>query len=890
MISHSETLTQYRRDYRPPAFLVPRVEMIFDLDARATEVTSALYFERNPRQEICCRKLILNGEAQTLLEVTLNGTLLSPAQYHLTDKELHIPNVGERGVLVVKTRHAPADNTELEGLYLSSGIFCTQCEAEGFRRITYFPDRPDMLSRFTVTIRGDRKILPVMLSNGNLRAQGKLDDERHFATWEDPFPKPCYLFALVAGDLDVLHDQFVTCSGRRVDLEIYSTKENIPSCAYAMDALKRAMRWDEQRYSREYDLNRFMIFCADDFNMGAMENKGLNIFNSALVLADPKTATDDDYHAIESVIAHEYFHNWTGNRITCRDWFQLSLKEGLTVFRDQQFSSEMGTEASERIQMVDFLRRRQFPEDAGPIAHPVRPDEYREINNFYTTTVYEKGAEVIRMQHTLLGEEKFQRGMALYFERHDGQAVTCDDFIQAMQDASGVDLTQFKRWYEQAGTSEVGVCADYHADTREYVLTLTQRTPPTPGQPEKKDLVIPVGFALLDRDGKRVPLQQAASQWDEKSAAQESVTLILREKEQRFTFRHVPPGVVPSLLRDGSAPVRLLFDYRKEELRHLARYDSDPVNRWDAMQRCFTGELVALAQAAKEEKPFALSEDFLTLYAALLRDDRSDPMLRALALSCPDLAALVDDYAPFECNAFIEAQRFLLKTLADRLQNDLQTVFGQQRACISALPYAPTTEQRAHRRLAAHALSVCCANDDASSLALADDLYWRADNMTDAIVALTAIRDSGSALRADLYTDFARRWRDHPLVLDKWFSLEATRDGDDVLARVKTLTEHPAFTLKNPNRVRALLGAFALRNFPAFHRNDGSGYRLIAYYVDVLDASNPHSATMLLNAFRSWQKWDVAQRNHAFMALQELRQKERSPEAGELLDKMLANV
>ncbi|MDR0247603.1 MAG: aminopeptidase N, partial [Burkholderiales bacterium] len=450
-----------RLDYRPPAFLVPRIEMIFDLDADATEVITTLHFTRNPDAYAQDRQapLTLDGEAQTLLAVELNGASLNASRYQLDNARLILLDSPDSGTLTLTTRHAPSQNTALEGLYLSSGVFCTQCEAEGFRRITYFPDRPDVLSCFDVTLRADRHKVPVLLANGNCVDTGELPDGRHggrhYARWQDPFPKPCYLFALVAGDLDVLRDTFVTASGRNVTLEIYSTKENIPRCAYAMDALKRAMRWDETRYRREYDLDRFMIFCADDFNSGAMENKGLNIFNSKLILADPATATDDDYHAIESVIAHEYFHNWTGNRVTCRDWFQLSLKEGLTVFRDQQFSSEMRSAAAERIASVDFLRKRQFPEDVGPTAHPVRPDEYREIRNFYTMTVYEKGAEVIRMQHELLGEETFQHGMDLYFSRHDGKAVTCDDFVQAMQDASNRDLTQFKRWYSQAGTPEL---------------------------------------------------------------------------------------------------------------------------------------------------------------------------------------------------------------------------------------------------------------------------------------------------------------------------------------------------------------------------------------------------------------------------------------------------
>ncbi|MCL2298056.1 MAG: aminopeptidase N, partial [Proteobacteria bacterium] len=498
-----------RLDYRPPAFLVPRIEMVFDLDADATEVTATLHFTRNPDAHAQDRQapLTLDGEAQTLLAAELDGVPLDASRYQRDDARLILIDTPDSGTLTVTTRQAPSQNTALEGLYLSSGVFCTQCEAEGFRRITYFPDRPDVLSRFDVILRADRRKVPVLLANGNRIDAGELPDNRHFARWQDPFPKPCYLFALVAGDLDVLRDTFVTASGRNVTLEIYSTKENIPRCAYAMDALKRAMRWDETRYRREYDLDRFMIFCADDFNSGAMENKGLNIFNSKLILADPVTATDDDYQAIESVIAHEYFHNWTGNRVTCRDWFQLSLKEGLTVFRDQQFSAEMRSAAAERIAAVDFLRKRQFPEDAGPTAHPVRPDEYREIRNFYTMTVYEKGAEVIRMQHELLGENAFQRGMDLYFARHDGKAVTCDDFVQAMQDASNVDLTQFKRWYSQAGTPEIRASGSFDAASRSYTLILEQHTAPTPGQPDKATLAIPVAVGLLDEQGKDLPLQ-----------------------------------------------------------------------------------------------------------------------------------------------------------------------------------------------------------------------------------------------------------------------------------------------------------------------------------------------------------------------------------------------
>ncbi|MDR1528964.1 MAG: aminopeptidase N [Burkholderiales bacterium] len=879
-----QNTVKYRHDYRPPEFLIPCVEMLFDLDPEATKVSATLFFKRNHETETPSRTLTLDGENQTLLEVLLDGKPLKPSRYRLSDTRLIIDDIGDDGTLTITTRHAPANNTALEGLYISSGVFCTQCEAEGFRRITYFPDRPDVLSRFKVTIRANEKTAPILLANGNLCDAGALPDGRHFAVWEDPFPKPCYLFALVAGDLDVLRDHFTTCSGRRVTLEIYSTPANIPRCRYAMDALKRAMRWDENRYRREYDLERFMIFCADDFNMGAMENKGLNIFNSALILADPETATDDNYHAIESVIAHEYFHNWTGNRVTCRDWFQLSLKEGLTVFRDQQFSADTGSAASERIAVVDFLRRRQFPEDAGPMAHPVRPDEYREINNFYTMTIYEKGAEVIRMQHTLLGEVAFQRGMDLYFKRHDGQAVTCDDFVQAMQDASGTDLTQFKRWYEQAGTPIVRARGDLDANTQSYTLTLEQYTPPTPGQTEKKPLMIPVAFALLDTQGAHVPLKLK----DGDGSAPESRMLILQKDRQTFCFQPIPADVTPSLLRGGSAPVKLAYRYHDEELRRIAQYDSDPVNRWDAMQRCLIAELVTLAQAWKNNDPLRLSKHFLTLYSALLDDENSDPMFRTLALTCPDLDSLVDDYAPFDCAAFVAARRHLLKSLADELQDFFRKVLARQIEYLADQLYAPTNEQAARRRLAAHALFSCCANGDRSALKLAANIYRSANNMTDVIAALTALRDNDGMFRQETYADFERRWRSTPLVLDKWFAMEATRDSANVLTRVQRLTEHPAFTLRNPNRVRALLGSFALRNFPAFHDEDGGGYRFIAHYIDALDASNPHSAAMLLNAFRSWRKFSLPQRDNAYMVLQDLRQKPRSPEISELLDKLLA--
>ena len=548
-----------RLDYRPPAFLVDRIALELDLEPAATEVKATLAFRRNPAAAAEDRRapLVLDGEQQDNIRVELDGRALSPAEAIVTAAALAIPGAPDAGTLVVRSRIAPERNVALEGLYVSSGVFCTQCEAEGFRRITCFPDRPDVLATYTVTLRADRARFPVLLSNGNLVAAGGLPGGRHFATWHDPYPKPSYLFALVAGDLQSLDDTYTTRSGRRVHLAIHSTAANIPRCHWAMESLKRAMRWDEERYGREYDLDRFMIFCADDFNFGAMENKGLNIFNSRLLLADPQTATDDDYGAIESVVGHEYFHNWTGNRVTCRDWFQLSLKEGLTVFRDQEFSGDCGSHAVERISAVQNLRRLQMPEDAGPMAHPVRPDEYQEINNFYTATVYEKGAEVIRMQHALLGPERFRRGMDLYFERHDGQAVTCDDFVQTMADASGVDLERFRRWYSQAGTPVVAARGRYDAVARTYTLELAQRTDPTPGQPTKLPFHIPFAVGLVGPDGRDLDL---ALTGDAGPPATTRV-LDLDEPARAYTFVDVPRAPVPSLARGYSAPVRVEFDY-----------------------------------------------------------------------------------------------------------------------------------------------------------------------------------------------------------------------------------------------------------------------------------------------------------------------------------------
>ncbi len=701
-----------RLDYRPPAYLVEAVELTFALDPASTVVTASLAFRRNPAAPEgggAPPPFVLDGEGQDELAVALDGVALAPELWTLTDTTLTLHAPPASGRLEIRSRINPAANTALEGLYVSSGVFCTQCEPEGFRRITYFPDRPDVLAVYTVTISADRSRYPVLLSNGNRVAAGELPGGRHFVRWHDPFPKPSYLFALVAGDIAALEDTYTTRSGRRVDLAIYSTPANLERCRHAMAALERAMRWDEERYGREYDLDTFMIYCADDFNLGAMENKGLNIFNSKLVLARPDTATDDDYQAIEGVIGHEYFHNWTGNRVTCRDWFQLSLKEGLTVFRDQEFSADGGSRAVERIAAVDFLRTHQFPEDAGPMAHPVRPDEYLEINNFYTKTVYEKGAELIRMQHTLLGPERFRRGMDLYFERHDGQAVTCDDFVQAMQDAAGdagaLDLSQFRRWYAQAGTPVLHVRGAWDPAARSYTLDVRQDCPPSPGQPHKAPFHIPLALGLVGPDGADLPLRLDGE------AAAGPTTRVLQVTAAQHTFRFVdvPAAPVPSLLRGFSAPVKLDFDYGAADLALLAAHDSDAVNRWDAAQRCFCAAILGEAQRRASGAPPALDPALAAVVDHLLADDEDDPALIALALAPPSLAWLAEQVDAVDVDALCAAREFVIRELARMMRAALL------RGVSSRPPppdYAPVQAQIGPRALRNRCLHYLGALDD----------------------------------------------------------------------------------------------------------------------------------------------------------------------------------
>jgi aminopeptidase N len=884
MLPRGARATAKRRlDYHPAAFVADDVALEFDLDPDATDVTATFAFRRNPAAQDRHAPLTLDGEQQTRLQVALDGRELTRDRLVVDGATLTIRDAPEQGTLTVRTLIAPARNVALEGLYVSSGVFCTQCEPEGFRRITYFLDRPDILARYRVTLRADRSQYPTLLSNGNLVASGVLADGRHFATWNDPFPKPTYLFALVAGDLAALEDSFVTASGRTVGLRIYSTPANLPRCRHAMDSLKHAMRWDELRFGREYDLDTFMIFCADDFNLGAMENKGLNIFNSRLVLADPAMATDADYNAIEGVIGHEYFHNWTGNRVTCRDWFQLSLKEGLTVFRDQEFSSDQGSHAVERIGAVEYLRREQFAEDAGPMAHPVRPDEYQEINNFYTATVYEKGAELIRMQHALLGPERFRRGMDLYFERHDGRAVTCEDFVQAMQDASGIDLAQFRHWYSQSGTPVLTASGRYDAPARTYTLDIEQALLAANGSRRKPPLHIPLAIGLVGPDGRDMPLRLTG----ESSPGGTTRLLDVTSITQRFEFVDIPVAPVPSLLRGFSAPVKVAFDYREEDLALLAAHDSDPVNRWDAAQRLFTNAVLQLAHAQRRLAPLWLPPLLSQIVGELLADEASDPALLALALSLPDLEYVASLEPTLDPDAIVAAWTFVEKSVAHAHRPAFLRAYLRHRP---VGPYAPTPHQVSGRSLANVCLRYIGALDDDDAHALAMTQYRNADNMTDAMATLAALRDSLAPARDELYAQFEAKWRDEPLVLDKWFAAQARSMRPDTLAIVRALIAHPRFNARNPNRVRSLVGTFALRNFARFNASDGAGYAFTADQVRSLDATNPQLASSIAAAFNLWKRFAEPRRGMMQRCLQRIaRAPNLSPDVREIVTRTLAN-
>ena len=863
-------------DYRPPAWLVDHTRLDVDLrDGHAT-VTSELAVRRNPARDDRPGELVLDGEHLELLSLSVDDRPLGEQDYRLEEGRLTVPGVPEQFTLTSRVRIHPESNTALEGLYRSNGMYCTQCEAEGFRRITFFPDRPDVLSRFTTTIHADRAAYPLLLSNGNPVDGGDEDGGRHFATWDDPFPKPCYLFALVAGDLACLEDSFRTASGRDVALRLYAEHRDLDKLGHAMDSLKRAMAWDEQVFGREYDLDIFQVVAVSHFNMGAMENKGLNIFNTSCVLAHPATTTDAGFERVESVVAHEYFHNWSGNRVTCRDWFQLSLKEGFTVFRDQEFSSDMNSRAVTRVENVDFLVNHQFPEDQGPMAHPVRPSEYQKIDNFYTLTVYEKGSEIVRMQHELLGAEDFRRASDLYFERFDGQAVTCDDFVACMEEVSGLDLSQFKRWYSQAGTPLV-TASDRFADG-EYQLTLRQETPPTPGQSDKQPLMIPIKLALLDDQGRALPLDD--------SGATETV-VILRDSEQTFRFPVATDRIpTPSLLRGFSAPVSLRYPFKEAQLITLLAHDSDGFCRWDAAQRLY---FAALARIIDDGEDAAAQLDRLTpVLEQVIQRAGEDPAEAALLLTLPTETAVGDRHTPLRPQAVHDALSALRAGLGEALAASWWRLVEE----LAEPEYRADGEAMGKRRLRQVALGYLSAAAGAGR-GDRDKLVAQLQGMLDAPTCMT---EELGALRALVHNQlpgaepalaaFAQRWRDEALVMDQWFAVQATVPGADTVARAEGLLAHDAFEWTLPNRVRAVVGTLVNGNPSAFHAPDGSGYAFFARALKKLDGINPQIAARLANGAARLQRLEPALAEQLGAALRELRPA-ASANLAEVLDRIL---
>jgi len=841
--------TKYRKDYTAPDYYIRHIDLDVDIGEH-TEVRALLHIERNPDRPAGA-PLRLDGEGLKLLSLELDGAPLDESRYEIIDDGLTIMELPDQCRVATRVEIDPDNNTALEGFYRSGDILCSQCEAEGFRHITYYLDRPDVMASFHTTLRADRNRYPVLLSNGNPVDRGE-EGDRHWVTWDDPHPKPCYLFAMVAGDLACVEDTFTTAGGREVALRFYVDRGNEHKCDQAVDSLKRAMAWDERVYGLEYDLDVYMVVAVSTYNMGAMENKGLNLFNDRFILADAATATDEDSLSITDVIAHEYFHNWTGNRVTLRDWFQLSLKESLTVFREQSFSADQGLAAVKRIQEVRMLRRAQFPEDAGPLAHPVRPESYIEMDNFYTVTVYEKGAEVIRMMHTILGNDAFIKGVQDYLHRYDGQAVTIEDFVEALEQSSGRDLGQFRLWYSQAGTPKLTVHERYNADKRIYELTLRQELAPTPGQKHKDPMHIPLRLGLLDGAGNAVtpdPEDGAGVEMREDGSA----LLHLREPETTIRFRSVPEKPVVSLLRGFSAPVTLDPPHTESDLHFLVRHDSDPFSRWDAGQtlllRAALRALDALGAGGQPQFDAALGETF----TALADGPLEDKALIAEMLSLPGETEIAEQLDVVDPDAVVGARKALKQFLAQALGERLAPLYEALRA---DGPYRLDAENIGRRRLQRVIMDYLCEADPNALTAYCRAQYESADNMTDSLAALSAINDLSGEMREALFADFEQRWRDTPLVLDKWLRLQATARRDDVLDRLKELMRHPVFSLRNPNRVRAVIGAFAADNMPGLHRADGSGYRFLADYILKIDAMNGALAAHLAGRLTRWRRFE----------------------------------
>ncbi len=869
--------TVYLQDYKPFPFKVAAIDLNFDIRDEQTTVTAITKFSRKDPK---ASQIFLNGEDLELVSIALNGEPLEKFTQDERGLTFTAPAGNEDFTLETVTVIKPAENTRLEGLYKSGDTYCTQCEAEGFRRITFFPDRPDVLTVFDVRVEADEKDCPVLLSNGNKVGAGKLENGRHFTAWHDPFPKPCYLFALVAGDLKHIQGTFTTMSGRKVDLYIYVRPGDEGQCDHAMESLKKSMKWDEEVYGLEYDLDLFNIVAVSDFNMGAMENKSLNIFNTALVLAHPDTATDLDFMRVESVVAHEYFHNWSGNRVTCRDWFQLSLKEGLTVFRDQEFSADLHSRDVQRIDDVTHLRRFQFPEDAGPLAHPVRPDNYIEINNFYTMTVYEKGAEVIRMLRTIIGPENYRKGTDLYFSRFDGQAVTCDDFINCMEEVSGQDLTQFQLWYSQAGTPEVTTTGKYDALAKTFTLTLTQNIPDTPGQTDKKPMHIPVALGLLDPSGQEFPLD-----------AERNTTKILhlREKTQTFAFENIQYPPIASILRGFSAPV-ILKDDLKDDLKpedhaFLMRHDPNGFNRWQAGQTYMLHILDEMLDKGEE-----IPEECFRAYGALLDDalrPESDKALLARMIHIPDVVHIGLQREEIDPAAIYQARDDLINGLLSAHKDKILAIYGMHDDDDGDSVTAQAMGARALKNTALHILTNKCMKEDVD---LCREAYKKARNMTDRMAALQRLTLFRTGACMDILEDFYQRFREYPLVIDKWFAVQASAVREDTAGIVRQLREHPDFNLKNPNRVRSLFAAFAMNNPVCFHAPDGQGYEILRDAVAELNTINPQIAARLLTPLKEWRRYTPDRQALMKAALKRILEIENlSPDVYEIASKSVAD-
>jgi len=856
--------TKFRKDYQPTPYLIDTIHLDFILNEDVSHVHSKMHMK--PNYAGSPPPLVLNGRKDLkLVSVKVNGADVASDKYEVTEKTLTLKELpaGEYDIQIT-TEVKPQENTLLEGLYKSGGNFCTQCEAEGFRGITYFLDRPDVMAKYTTRLEADKAAYPVLLSNGNLMSSGDLAGGRHFAVWEDPYPKPCYLFALVAGSLSMKERSYTTKSGRDVKLRIFVQEQNLGKVDFALDSLVKSMRWDEEVYGLEYDLDLFNIVAVDDFNMGAMENKSLNIFNSRLVLASPETATDGDYARIEGVVGHEYFHNWTGNRVTCRDWFQLTLKEGLTVFRDQEFSADMNSRPVKRIEDVMMLRVSQFTEDSGPMAHPIRPDSYIKMDNFYTVTVYEKGSEVVRLYRTLLGKEGFRKGMDLYFQRHDGHAVTCDDFLAAMADANGADLSAMSNWYSQAGTPQVDVSTHYDAAAKTFTLTAKQSTPATPGQPNKQPVLIPLAVGLLGPDGKDLPLHLQGST----NSSETTAVLRLEQAEQSFVFTGVDAEPVPSILRDFSAPVKLSVQGQTDEqLLFLFAHDSDPFNRWESGQRLLKKLLLQLYSAAADSSKGAsvsdrcqaaggVSDKLVEAFRTILTEKGLDGTFKAMAINIPAGTELLDQIPAADPTLIYQVRMYVLKTLAARLRPELEAQIKENDDA-PGTPYAFNSHACARRAIKNRAIDWLNALDDPSVHASTLNRYREASNMTDQVAALSALMDSSCPEREVALQEFYDKWQKEPLVLLKWLGLQAMCNKPGNLEAIKKLVDHPAFNITNPNNCYSLFLGFA-RSPVNFHAADGSGYQFMGDMILRVDQLNHQVAARMMNAFAPWRQFDLS--------------------------------